>query len=307
MVGLALALVAALALSVTTVKGAPPADDPPGGGALIGGSADCLVRQGGWGGYRVNSEFVWYLPEGHALGQEMTVSGTYTLRAKNPTDGEVFTFYSNPYGFLIPAGSREVRAAVNRTTEMFWVFNEVEQELAWSLEQNGTSGTQIITTRCTVEPPPAGKQPVTSSAQLPKQETTARSSDGEEFVEQSDPSPIAGVTVTSSLYCLKSGKTAQEVNWGIIAANEGAGGEEGVLVSGSARALTRKANGKYEQVEEKPFGFTMFAREQYAADGSFKTANMQAARLEVDWRVSIGNREDPNAPVQHILRTTACE
>jgi hypothetical protein len=295
-------LLAALVLAAVGLSGplAQPALADLPAGVQIGSSAECTMRQAGNSGFRIDPKFTWYYSDDASLGPAVTISGTYTLQTHNPANDQWETLYTYPYGFELQPGSTENRGKRLASPDPHVIFDQVKLETTWQIDILGQAGSESSTTACTIEPPPPGMDPVTAVAAPPAK------SDNEVFVDQEDPSPIKQVSMSSSLYCNLKERGKITVTWGLITSNDGVGGGDGVLVSGVLRASTRPKGGDYGVVQEQPFALWMLNRETTAVDGYVDTTNLSAAKLEVEWRVNVGTAVDPGAPVQHILRTTAC-
>ena len=304
------ALLTAFSL-LTFVAGAPvaPTQAAPPSGLSIGGAVPvCTVRQGGHRGYRVDWEFVWHLAEGSEAGSSVTVEGAYSVQLHNSENDQFETLIAEPYGFILETGSVERRGKRSASTDPHYVFDRVKAEVSWKIAETGLSGTETALVDCTIQPPPPGEEPITvaSMEALRAAEEAKEAGDEEVFVHEADPSPYSSLVVDSALYCEEKSR-GQEVAWSLIMSNLGLGGRDGAVIAGHLKVYSRTDDGAYELKHETPFGQTIMPDEVKAVDGYFMTDDQEAARLEVEWRASVGQVVQPGATTQKILRTTECE
>lgn len=300
----AFSLLALLAVGTATpTRAAPPA------GLTIGGAAPvCRVRAGGHDGFRVDWEFTWHLAEGSAAGSSVTLEGAYSVQVHDPENDQYETLVAEPYGFVLQTGSVERRGKRRATGDPHYVFDRVKLEVSWQIVGTELSGTETTLVDCEIQPPPPGEQPVTAASMgaLRTAEEQKEAGDEEIFVHEADPSPYSSLVVDSALYCEEK-RRGQEVAWALILNNLGLGGRDGAVVAGHLKVYTRTDDGAYELRHETPFGQAIMPNEVKAVDGYFMAEDQEAARLEVEWRASVGEVIQPDASTQKILRTTECE
>lgn len=283
----------------TTLAGPPP-------GLTIGTDAICQVRKGGHEGYNIFPEFIWQYQATGDLGPEITVAGTYSVQLHNPATDEYETVVMHPYGFVLEPGIAEKRTDALRGRRPHWVFDHVRLEITWRIDSHGLSGSEVGTVACSMSPPPPGVEPIVVS---PPQEPEPE--EKETFVHVADPSPYSWLVIDSWLLCgPRDSGTGELATWGMWANNNDVGGgEEGVTVSGRGLFYTRTPQGEYTLVQETPFALVLPPGESNGIDGyvqSRQKGAVAAAKLEVEWRASLGRSVDPSAPVYRILRTTGC-
>jgi hypothetical protein len=280
-------------------------------GLSIGARAECVSRKGGHNGYHVFPEFVWYYAVTADLGPEVTIGGNYSIQLHNPTTDEYETIRSHPYGFSLEPGIAEKRTNLISTTRPHWVFDHVRLEITWQIDTHGLSGSEVAIVGCSMSAPPPGLEPIVG----PTPTSPAEPELDESFVHIVDASPYPWLVVDSWLQCgRRETGGGQLVTWGVWANNnDTASNQQGVTVSGSALFYTRTREGEYTLAQETPFALVLESGESNGADGYLEirprtgAPSAVAAKLEVEWRASLGRSVDPAAPVQHILRTTACQ
>src|SRR5439155_2769076 len=114
-----------LGLPPTRVAAAPPE------GLTIGQSATCVVRSGGFEGFRLEYQFEWFYPATASLGAHLTIGGTYSIQIHNPESGGYETLLSYPYGFFLEPERGEKRLDRLSPREARWAFDQIRLETTW--------------------------------------------------------------------------------------------------------------------------------------------------------------------------------